>query len=431
MREIRYEQLQETLYYEKLDNGLQIYILPKPEFNQAFATFTTKYGSIDREFTRPGQNESIVVPDGIAHFLEHKMFEEEDGDVFQSFAKYGASANAFTTFDMTTYLFSATDHLKENLEILVDFVQRPYLTDENVEKEKGIIGQEIQMYDDNPDWRSYFGVLQGLFKNHPIRIDIAGTIDSIAEITKETLMDCYKTFYHPSNMLVFLVGPFQPEDTVQLITENQARKNFSPQGEIKRIFPQEPAEAAHPKVEIKLSVSIPKCLFGFKEVTPGVTGRDLLVRELATGVGFDALFSRSADLFNRLFNEGLIDKGFSWEYEVTADYGFSVVGGNSKDPDGLMSIINAELANVRKQGISKESFELSRKKMIGKFLEGIDSPRYIARNFTSYRFKEADFFDSISVLEELRHDQVNRRLAEHFEPKAQTISVVLPNSQEH
>ncbi|MFC4768127.1 EF-P 5-aminopentanol modification-associated protein YfmH [Effusibacillus consociatus] len=428
MRETQYDQLQEKLYYEKLENGLQIYIMPKPEFNQAFATFSTKYGSIDREFVVPGQNEPVIVPDGIAHFLEHKMFEEEEGDVFQDFAKYGASANAFTSFDMTTYLFSATDHLKENLETLLDFVQRPYLTDENVEKEKGIIGQEIQMYDDNPDWRSYFGVLQGLFKNHPIRIDIAGTIESIAKITKETLMDCYKTFYHPSNMLLFLVGPFEPEETVKLVADNQARKKISPQGEIKRIFPEEPTEAAHPRMEVKLSVSIPRCLFGFKEVNPGVSGRDLLLRELATAVGFDTLFSRSADLFNRLFNEGLIDKGFSWEYEVSEAYGFSVIGGNTKDPDRLMTIINEELAKVRQNGVAKESFETSRKKLIGKFLEGMDSPRYIARNFTSYRFKDADFFDSIKVLEELTHEQVNQRMAEHFEPKAQTVSLVLPNS---
>ncbi|BCJ86576.1 EF-P 5-aminopentanol modification-associated protein YfmH [Effusibacillus dendaii] len=431
MREIRYEQLQETLYQEQLNNGLQVYILPKPEYNQAYATFTTKYGSIDRQFIIPDQTEAVTVPDGIAHFLEHKMFEEEEGDVFNDFAKFGASANAFTSFDITTYLFSATDHLDENLEILLDFVQRPYLTDENVEKEKGIIGQEIQMYDDNPDWRSYFGVLQGLFKNHPIRIDIAGTIESISKITKETLMDCYKTFYHPSNMLLFVVGPYNPEKTIELIKRNQAAKTFQPQGEIRRIFPDEPREAFQAKVETRLPVSIPRCLFGFKEVNPGVSGRQLLVRELATAVGFDTLFSRSANLFNRLFNEGLIDKGFTWEYEVTPSYGFSIIGGNTKDPDRVMSIINGELERIRQQGVKRDAFELSRKKMIGKFLEGIESPRYIARNFTSYKFKEADFFESISVLEKLTHDQVNERLKEHFDPIAQTVSLVLPNAQEH
>ncbi|GAX88542.1 EF-P 5-aminopentanol modification-associated protein YfmH [Effusibacillus lacus] len=428
MREIRYDQLQESVFHEQLDNGLHIYIMPKPEFHQAYATFTAKYGSIDREFVIPGDTKPTVVPDGIAHFLEHKMFEEEHGDVFQEFAKYGASANAYTTFDMTTYLFSATDHLYENLQILVDFVQRTHLTDENVEKEKGIIGQEIQMYDDNPDWRSYFGVLQGLFKEHPVRIDIAGTIDSIAKITKETLNDCYKTFYHPSNMLLFVVGPFDPPKVVDLVAKNQSAKQFQPQAEIQRIYPQEPLEAANPRMEVHLSVSIPRCLFGFKEVNPGVTGRSLLERELSTAVGFDTLFSRSAELFNRLYNAGLIDKGFTWEYEVNKDYGFSVIGGNSKDPDRLMSIINAEVAKVRQEGVPRDAFELSRKKMIGKFLEGMDSPRYIARNFTSYRFKDADFFESVSVLEQLTHEQVNRRLAEHFEPKAQTVSLVLPNS---
>lgn len=430
MREIRYEQLQETLYHEQLDNGLNIYIMPKPEHKQAFATFTTKYGSIDREFRVSGQEQPIEVPDGIAHFLEHKMFEEEEGDVFMDFAKYGAAANAFTAFDMTSYLFSATDNLYENLGTLIDFVQRPYLTDENVEKEKGIIGQEIRMYDDNPDWRSYFGVLQGLFKEHPIRIDIAGTVESIAKIDKETLLDCYHTFYHPSNMLVFVVGPFDPQKVVDQIRDNQLRKDYVPQAAIDRIYPTEPKEAKEAKVEVHLSVSIPKCLFGFKEVDIDLSGRDLLQREMATAVGFDVLFSRSAELFNRLFNEGLIDKGFTWEYEVTSEYGFSVIGGNTKDPARLMEIINQELVKVRQNGIPKESFELSRKKMIGKFLEGLDSPRYIARNFTSYRFKDVDFFETLPVLEALTHEQVNHRLAEHFEPSAQTVSLVLPNSQE-
>lgn len=426
MREIRYEQLGETLIHEQLDNGLHIYIMPKPDYNQAYATFTTKYGSIDREFIVSGQDKRVEVPDGIAHFLEHKMFEEETGDVFQEFAKFGAAANAFTSFDMTTYLFSATDYLLENLEILVDFVQRPYLTDENVEKEKGIIGQEIRMYEDNPDWRSYFGVLQGLFKEHPIRIDIAGTVESIGKINKDTLLDCYRTFYHPSNMMVFLVGPFEPSKAIQLIRDNQAGKQFKAQEEIQRFYPQEPAEAFQSRVETRLSVSIPRCLFGYKEVNTGVAGRNLIVREMATAVGFDALFTKSAELFNRLFNEGLIDKGFTWEYEVAKDYGYSIIGGNTKDPDRLMKLINEELEKVSRQGISREAFEMSRKKLIGKFLEGLDSPRYIARNFTSYRFKDADFFDTLPVLEELTHEQVNQRLAEHFQPKAQTVSLVLP-----
>ena len=195
-----YETLQETLFYEKMDNGLDVYILPKKGFHKTYATFTTNYGSVDNQFVPLGKTEMKRVPDGIAHFLEHKLFEKEDGDVFQQFSKQGASANAFTTFTRTAYLFSSTDNVEKNLETLMDFVQTPYFSDKTVEKEKGIIGQEIRMYDDNPDWRVYFGAIESMYHHHPVKIDIAGTIESIAEITKELLYECYETFYHPSKI---------------------------------------------------------------------------------------------------------------------------------------------------------------------------------------------------------------------------------------
>lgn len=426
MRKRTYKQLGETIYEETLDNGLQIYVLPKPGFQQAFATFSAKYGSIDREFIIPGEEKSTVVPDGIAHFLEHKMFETEEGDVFNLYAKYGASANAYTSFDITTYLFSATDHIMENMDILVDMCQETYLTEENVEKEKGIIAQEIRMYDDNPEWRSYFGVLQGLFKNHPLKIDIAGTVESISKITKDTLNTCFQTFYHPSNMAFFIVGPVNPDEVIARIRANQEKKTFTRQQDILRLFPEEPEKAAQEKVETHLSVSIPRCLFGYKEVYPNISGRPLLELEMITAVVFDCLFSRSAELFNLLYNEGLIDRGFSWEYEVTPSYGFSVIGGNTKDPDQLMRKIGEYVEAIKQKGIAEEDFQRSRKKIIGKFLEGLDSPRYIARNFTSYRFKDIDFFDTLPVLQEMTLHQVNERLRTYFNQEAQTISIVWP-----
>lgn len=226
MEKITFEQLQEELYYEKLANGLDVYILPKRGFNKTYATFTTKYGSVDNHFIPLGKEEFVKVPDGIAHFLEHKLFEKEDGDVFQQFSRQGASANAFTSFTRTAYLFSSTSNVELNLETLMDFVQEPYFTEKTVEKEKGIIGQEITMYDDNPDWRLYFGLIENLYQNHPVKIDIAGTIDSISHITKDMLYECYNTFYHPSNMLLFVVGPVDVEKIMNQIKENQAKKPF-------------------------------------------------------------------------------------------------------------------------------------------------------------------------------------------------------------
>jgi predicted Zn-dependent peptidase len=264
-----------------MDNGLHVYVLPKPGFQKTYATFATKYGSVDNHFRVEGQ-QSVKVPDGIAHFLEHKMFEEPEGDIFATFSSNGASANAFTSFDQTVYLFSATERIQENLTTLVNFVQHPYFTDENVEKEKGIIGQEINMYEDNPDWRSYFGLIEALYKVHPVHIDIAGTIQSISTITKETLYSCYEAFYHPSNMILFVVGGVDPAEVIELVRNNQAKKDYKPQGEIERIFDDEPTTVAEPRHEVKLAVSLPKLLFGFKEAEVGLTGEALLRHDLET-----------------------------------------------------------------------------------------------------------------------------------------------------
>ncbi len=233
-----YSTLNEKLYTEVLDNGLTVFILPKREFHKTYGLFSTNYGSIDNEFAYQGEKRKKV-PDGIAHFLEHKMFEKKEGDIFQEFGRLGASANAFTSFTKTSYLFSATDHIKDNLLTLLDFVQAPYFTPETVEKEKGIIAQEIQMYQDNPDWQLFFGLLQNLYPKHPLHIDIAGTVNSIDKITADDLYECYQTFYHPSNMILFVVGNIDPQETMSWVKNNQAEKNFTDIREIYRYFPQE------------------------------------------------------------------------------------------------------------------------------------------------------------------------------------------------
>lgn len=236
MRPIIYEKLEETIYHEKLVNGLEVYILPKKGFHKTVATFTTKYGSVDNKPL--GKDGSTPFPDGLAHFLEHKMFDCEKFDVFHTFAKQGAFVNAFTSFTRTAYTLSATSNINENLITLLDFVQEPYFTDETVEKEKGIIEQEIKMYNDNPDWCARFGILENLYKSHPVKMDLTGTISSINQITKEDLYSCHNTFYHPSNMLFFVIGPVAPEEVIRLIRNNQEQKKFPEPEEIQRIFPE-------------------------------------------------------------------------------------------------------------------------------------------------------------------------------------------------
>jgi predicted Zn-dependent peptidase len=423
MQQIEHPQLKETLYHEQLPNGLEVYLLPKPGFFKTYATFTTRYGSIDNHFQPPGEEE-IKVPDGIAHFLEHKMFEEEDGDVFTRFSKQGASANAFTSFDRTAYLFSATDQIKENLMTLIDFVQRPYFTDENVEKEKGIIGQEIRMYDDNPEWRSYFGLIEAMYHRHPVRIDIAGTVESIAKIDKETLYKCYETFYHPSNMVLFVVGSIDPETTMQWIRENQAAKPVGKQAEIKRFYPEEPETVAEKRKEIRLPVGIPKCLFGFKEHKIGLTGDDFLKQELATQLVLEALFGPGSDLYQSLYDDGLIDDNFGFDYSLEQGYGFSIVGGDTPDPDKLTQRVENELPQRVQTGIQADTFERIRKKKIGQYLRYLNSPEWIANQFTRYRFNGADLFRLIPLLESLTLEEVNERMRDHVNWDRFAVSVV-------
>ncbi|WP_159884281.1 EF-P 5-aminopentanol modification-associated protein YfmH [Paenibacillus puerhi] len=423
MQSIPYPQVKETLYTEQLPNGLTVYILPKPGFQKTYATFSTKYGSIDNHFRVEGQPEQKV-PDGIAHFLEHKMFEEPTGDIFSVFAAQGASANAFTSFDRTAYLFSATSQIRENLTTLIDFVQNPYFTDENVEKEKGIIGQEINMYADNPDWRSYFGLIETMYHVHPVHIDIAGTIASIGQITKDMLYECYHTFYHPTNMCLFIVGGVEPEEIMELVRSNQASKTFKPQGDIHRLFAQEPPTVKQPRKTTKLPVSVPKCLFGCKEPEQPLRGRDMLRRELGMKVLLDALLSPSSAIYQKLYDDELISDNFGSEYNISEQYAFSVLGGDTKDPEQLIARIQEEIDKVKTKGLNREDFERSKKKKIGAFLRQLNSPEAIANEFTKYRFKDADLFDVLPVYEELTLEEINGLLSSHFDWNQMAASIV-------
>ncbi len=429
MKQVRHEQINETLYYEKLPNGLDVYILPKHGFSKTYATFTTKYGSIDNHFQIPGEDK-VKVPDGIAHFLEHKMFEEEDGDVFNKFADYGASANAFTSFDRTAYLFSSTGHVKENLTTLLNFVQSPYFTDENVEKEKGIIGQEIKMYDDNADWRVYFGLIENMYHKHPVKIDIAGTVPSITEITKEMLYTCYETFYHPSNMLLFVVGAVQPEEIIELVRDNQAQKNYGQQAEIQRFFEEEQAVVAKSESIRHMSVAMPKIMFGYKEKTVGLTGDHLLKRELATQLVLDILLGQSSDLYQRLYEQGLINDTFGTDYSGEAQYGFSVMGGDTPQPEKLVQLVTEGLELAKEKGISQEDFELNRKKKIGSFLRSLNSIEFIANSFTKYKFNGSDLFHIVPTLEKMTLEDVNQRLRDHIQNEQLSISMIKPIQQD-
>ncbi|SKC78894.1 EF-P 5-aminopentanol modification-associated protein YfmH [Maledivibacter halophilus] len=426
-REIYSDILREKIVYRKLENGLEIFVLPKKDYTKKFAIFGTHYGSIDNKFIIPGENKAIEVPEGIAHFLEHKLFESEEGGVFNRFSKLGSDVNAYTNFNSTCYLFSCTDKFLENLSILIDFVQSPYLTHENVEKEKGIIEQEIRMYEDNPNWKVFFNGLKGLYINHPVKIDIAGTVDSIYRINKEELLKCYNTFYVPNNMVIFIVGDVDADEACNTIEKN-LKAGFKPlNGEVKRILPDEPDNVKESRIEEDLSVSMPLFNIAFKNTNNDLSGKNLLKQDIETKVILDTVFGKSSEIYRRLYNDGLINENFETEYTFDTSYGHSIIGGESKDPNKVYEAICEEIERLKNDGLDVESFERVKKKAIGQHISSYNSVEFIANTFTSYYFKGINLFDYIEVLEDLNLEGVSRRFNEHFDLNKSVLSLVKPN----
>ena len=426
MEKISFEQLQEELYFEELDNGLKVYILPKKGFNKTFCTFTTNYGSVDNMFVPLNGTEYKKVPDGIAHFLEHKLFEKKDRDVFQEFSKNGASANAFTSFTRTAYLFSSTQNVENNLETLIDFVQDPYFSEKTVEKEKGIIGQEITMYDDNPDWRLYFGLIENMYANHPVKIDIAGTIESITPITKDLLYECYDTFYHPSNMLLFVVGPVDPEEYMKNIRNNQQKKDYTKKSEIKRRFEEEPEAVDKKKQVLQMNVQTSKCLVGIKALDVEQQGAEMLKNELSINTLLDMLFSNSSENYQDLFSEGLIDDTFSYDYTQEKGFGFAMIGGDTGKPDELADRIQKILLEAKSTTIQEDTLERTKKKRIGAFLRAVNSPEYIANQFTRYSFNGMNLFDVVGTMEQITVEDIQAAAQRFIDENRMTVCQVVP-----
>ncbi|MEF2293009.1 EF-P 5-aminopentanol modification-associated protein YfmH [Virgibacillus dokdonensis] len=396
-----YSDIDETLYTEKLANGLTVFLLPKPELAKTHALFTTNYGSIDLHFAPIGKDGVITVPEGVAHFLEHKLFESEEGDVFHDFSKQGASANAYTSFTKTAYLFTATDQIEKNVETLIDFVQHPYFTDESVKKEKGIIAQEIRMYDDQPDWQAFMGTIKAMFQNHPINVDIAGTVESIYQITKEDLYTCYHTFYHPENMVLFIAGNFEPEKMGQLIRENQDKKQFAKMEQLKRKFPNEPNAVAEREKRITMPVSIPKCTLGIKRVNQQLSKDELLIEDLLQDMLLDYYFSKGGPFYEELYNENLIDDSFFFESNIDRDFGYVLIGSNTRHPEHFSERLKSMLLGIREANLNEETFQRIKKKKIGQLLRMMNRLENIANAYTHYHMLGIDFFTLLSAVREL------------------------------
>jgi len=427
-KKIECKLLKESILYRKLDNGLDVYVMNKPGYQKQFAIYAAHYGSNDSTFVPRGSKEAITVPDGIAHFLEHKLFEEEHGNVFESYSKLGAHPNAFTNFGTTAYYFTSTDNFYECLDILIGFVGRPYFTDENVEKEKGIIAQEIKMYEDNPQWRVFFNLLGGLYHEHPVKKDIAGTVESVYKINKELLYTCYETFYHPSNMVLFIAGEVDPEKVFKQLKQHfKDKKDIRKmQGEIKRVYPEEPKDIVEGKVEQKLHVSRPLFALGFKDDDVGYEGEKLLDKIIINQILLDMLAGPSSEVYNLLYEKGLIDATFGTEFTGEKDYGFAVFSGESPDPESVVNILLDEIEKRKKSPWKEEYFIRIMKKNMGQFIRSFNYLEATGVRFISMIFKGIQLFDYIERIEKIRYNNVIERLNSFYVPERSCLSLILP-----
>ena len=426
MKKIVNDILKEEVYYEKLESGLEIFFMPKAGFSKKYAVFATKYGSNDLEFIPLGETTKFRVNEGIAHFLEHKMFEQpEDKNAFDRFSELGVSANAYTNFDITAYLFSCTQNFNEALAHLISYVQTPYFTHENVEKEKGIIEQEIKMYEDNADWKVYFNTLKAMYVNHPTRIDIAGTVESIYKITKEELYKCYNTFYNPANMAIFVVGDLDFEETIKVITDS-VLKTKNEVGEIVRFYPDEPNHINIKEIKEDLPVSIPMFTIGFKDIQNDLEGRALLKKEILTEIILDMVFKRGSYLYEELYSGENINDTFGCDHVSQVGHGYTILSGESKDPLKTREIIMKALEKLFKDGLNIGDFERVKKRKIGMFLKSFDSVEFIANNFITYNFKGINLIEYLEVLKEVEFKEVEERFKSHFREELSVISIINP-----
>ncbi len=425
MNSFKNSQLNEEMQFAVHESGLRVYLFPKKGFSKYYAIYGTEYGSLNRTFKVPGDTEMTTVPDGIAHYLEHKLFEEENGgNAFDRFALTGASSNAFTSFDLTAYLFSCTDKFYENLDILLDFVNHPYFTEENVQKEQGIIGQEIKMYDDEPEWRVFFNSLTAMFHENPVKIDIAGTVESIAKITPEILYKCYNTFYNPSNMLLVMVGDIDMNKALEIVD-----KHISPDrnlGKIEKFKTDEPHARVQEYIEQRLMVSQPIFRIGFKDNQPDMSGEALIKKEIATEIILEALFGKSSDLYLELYEQGLIDATFGTEADIEREYGFSLIGGESNNPEKVYEIIKEHIANICKTGIDKEILDRTRRVIISQDIKTFNNVERMGNSFIRQLMNGCNPLKYGEYVNSVTDEDIHQRLLEHFDVSNCVLSVVKP-----
>lgn len=421
MQVIENLKVKEELYIEKLENGLTVMIIPKHGIQKKYVIWGTNYGSNDNKFIVPGEEKVTEVPNGVAHFLEHKLFEQENGtNSLDTLTALGVNANAYTTNDHTAYLFECTDNFYEALDELMDYVQHPYFTDENVEKEKGIIGQEIMMYDDYPDWQVYLNAMKAMYHENPIKIDITGTIETISHIDKEILYKCYKTFYNPSNMALVVAGDFKPEKILEEIknrlvdTENQ--------GEIKRIYTDENESIVQEKIEKNFEVSRPLFTIGIKDNPKDQ--EEIVKKHIAIEILMNLILGRSSELYRKLYDEGIISGQPSLDYEFGQTYAHALITGQSTDPEKIYQEFKEKVQQLKEQGINELEFERIKKLIYGGYVKEYNDIQDISRMFLADYFKGINSFDYLEEIESINIKYLSQILTDIFKEEKMILSVV-------
>lgn len=417
----------EKYYKINHKSGLDIYIVPK-DLSSSYAIFGTRYGSTDYRFKKGENSEFTVVPDGIAHFLEHKMFENEDGvDTFARFAKFGGNANAYTSFNMTAYLFSATNDIYDNLETLLDYVTHPYFTPETVAKEQGIIGQEIKMGEDNPGRALIFDMLKSMYKSNPVRIDIAGTVDSISHITSDLLYECYNTFYNLNNMALCLCGKFEPEKVIE--TADRILKKAEPFSVVSEAE-KEPDEVIRKRSSLKMEVSEPMFSIGIKDNKISTEPLLRAKKGVACAIISDMLFGPSSEFFNENYYNGTLSGTIDIWTEHCKAYSFISFAGEAKNPEVVYDLFIKLIDKNKKNGLNREDFERSKRVSYANFIKSFDSTEEIANNMLGCVLEGYDIFDMTDIISEIDYEYVNELFLDMFRDEYYTMSTVLPLNSE-
>ena len=415
---IKSQRLGEEFLRIKHKSGLTLLLCPMKGYSSAYALFGTEYGSVESSFIDK-DGALVQIPAGTAHFLEHKMFESEEGDAFALYAKTGASANAYTSFDKTAYLFSCSDNFKESLSILMHLVTEPYFTPQTVEKEQGIIGQEIKMYDDSPEWRVMFNLMEALFEKHPLKIDIAGTVDTIAQITADTLYTCYNAFYNLNNMALAIAGNFEVQDVLDLADE--ILKPAEPMT-AQRILVDEPAQVVKHRVEQQLPVATPLFQIGFKAVPK--SKEENLINQVYDEILLDTIAGEHTALYRIMYDEGIINSTFVGEVMAGRDFAVTLFEGESRDPDKVYEALCGEIRRMQREGIDWDAFERSRRAIYGRYLGMYARVDSVASLMLTTQFGGADMYTVLEAAAGATYEMLTARLLEAFDPERSALSVV-------